>query len=74
MSFQAYCPYCEKKVTAFTLLGGSALERALENDADIDVGHLTYDVHEGDHTWKLIRQEKAKLRKAIAEGLDSIRR
>lgn len=68
MSFLAYCPYCEKKVTATTILGGSSLEHALENDLDVVVVHLTEGSNEGDHKWKLNRQETGNLRKAIAEG------
>jgi hypothetical protein len=72
MAFQIKCPFCEKTVTAFPLLRGSDLDRALENDADIEVMHSTDDVKEGDHRWNLTKHEKANLRKTIAEGLDNV--
>jgi hypothetical protein len=66
MTFHAYCPYCETKVGAVTLLGGDELKAALISDADIEVMHLS---NNGDHQWKLIKQEKKNLRKTVSEGL-----
>lgn len=65
--FVAYCPYCEEKVSsAMTILGGKDLDRALDNDEDIEVIHMT--VGQGDHKWRLIREEKATLKKWRAES------
>jgi hypothetical protein len=60
MTFQAYCPYCQKKVTATTLLGGNELRHALDCDAVIEILHLP----DGrpDHKWNLIDQERNNLR------------
>jgi sarcosine oxidase delta subunit len=40
MQFLAYCPYCEKKVSASTELDGDALKKALATDATIRIIHL----------------------------------
>ncbi|PYU28087.1 MAG: hypothetical protein DMG32_03745 [Acidobacteria bacterium] len=50
-----------------TILGGADLDRALDNDEDIEVIHMTLGIHEGDHRWRLIREEKATLKKWRAE-------
>jgi hypothetical protein len=65
MEFQAYCPYCEKTVTAYTLLDEVDLKRALDSDRDVETMHTTYGL--GDHQWKLIKQEKDNLRSTIAK-------
>jgi hypothetical protein len=66
MQFLAYCPFCEKKVSVATTLGGDNLDRALACDDDVKVGHSSGIPTEGDHSWNLIRQEKENLRKHIA--------
>jgi hypothetical protein len=65
--FVAYCPYCEEKISSvMTILGGADLDRALENDEDVEVIHMTSG--QGDHKWRLIREEKATLKKWRAES------
>jgi len=67
VQFFAYCPYCETKVgNATTILGGAQLCRALEKDADVEAIHLTAD--DGDHRWRLNREEKARLKKWLESG------
>lgn len=66
ISFQAYCPHCEKSVNAFLVRG--SLEKLQKNEGDVEVGHPTNDPHVGDHTWRLIKQEKDNLRRMIADG------
>lgn len=66
MILQAYCPECEKKVTALTLLHVDALWQSLDSGADIEVMHTT---EKGDHRWKLNKYEKENLCKKKAEGL-----
>jgi hypothetical protein len=63
MTFEAYCPYCEKTVTAMTVLGGDELKRALDGDAVVEAIHLPD--AKPDHRWNLIEQEKRNLRKAL---------
>jgi len=60
MSFRTYCFRCEKYVTAHTtLLDAAELLRALKNDDDVEVMHISD--NDGDHSWKLNRQEKTHL-------------
>jgi hypothetical protein len=68
MTFFAYCPYCETKVdNATPVLGDAALKLALQNDADIEVVHLTGPGSSPcDHQWRLNREEKARLRGWLA--------
>lgn len=67
--FHAHCPYCEEKVSGvITKLGGADLDRALGNDDDIEVIHVTAGIHEGDHIWRLNKEEKATLKKWRAES------
>jgi hypothetical protein len=66
MTFQAYCPHCEKKVTAHTLLSGKEPKAALDNNGEVEVMHTA---ENGDHAWRLNNQEKENLRNAIAKGL-----
>jgi len=67
LPFVAYCPYCEENVSSvMTILGGADLDRALDKDEDIEVTHVT--VGKGDHKWRLIRDEKATLKKWRAES------
>ena len=68
MKFQAYCPYCESKVTVYTYLDGSALKLALDSDEGIRVMH-TADI---DHQWNLNNHERKNLRDSIASGLLSL--
>jgi hypothetical protein len=64
MIFQAYCPYCEKTVSAATLLDGDDLKQhARDSDAVIEVMHLPDG--EPDHRWNLMAQEKDHLRKIL---------
>jgi len=65
MTLQAYCPYCEKKVTALTVLAGNALKLALDSIGDVRVIHTT---NAGDHVWHLDNQEKENLRNRVASG------
>jgi len=64
MNFTAYCPHCEKPVTAHTLLNAKELKEALDNDKEVKVMH-TVDI---DHLWVLNYQEKENLRGRIASG------
>jgi hypothetical protein len=65
MNVQAYCFKCEKTVTALSILADGEFWSAIEKDADIEVMHTADD---GDHRWKLNKQEKENLRKTRAEG------
>jgi hypothetical protein len=65
MIYIAYCPECEKKVTAITLLGGDALWQSLDSGAEVEVMHTS---ESGDHRWKLNKYEKENLRKEKAKG------
>ena len=58
MGFLAHCPECGKRVTAETVLAGTKLDRALENDGDVEVVCFLRE-----HRWKLNEQDKAHLRK-----------
>jgi hypothetical protein len=69
MKFQAYCPYCQSKVTTNTALAGNELKVALDSNGDVQVGHLT---NAGDHQWNLNNHEKENLRNKIAFGELSI--
>jgi hypothetical protein len=63
MNFYAYCPHCEQRIgNATTVLGGADLDRALENDGDIEVVHMTIGNNEEDHRWRLNREEKERLK------------
>ena len=64
MTFQAYCPYCDKIVRAFTLLGGNELQLALDSNGDIQVVHTSGT--RGDHVWRLNRREKEHLHSAFS--------
>jgi hypothetical protein len=66
MILQAYCPECEKKVTAMTLFHVDLLWQSLDSGADVEVMHTT---EKGDHRWKLNKDERENLRKKKAEGL-----
>ena len=66
ISFQAYCFRCEETVTASPILTDVDFWSALNADADIEVMHKASD---GDHRWKLIKQEKTNLRIERAKGL-----
>lgn len=66
MTFQAYCPYCEKKVTAMPLLSRSELKSTLDGNGDVNAMHTA---ENGYHTWRLNNQEKENLRNALASGL-----
>jgi hypothetical protein len=64
ISLQAYCPGCERTVTALPMLDNSELKWALDRNADIRVMHIT---PTGDHIWSLSNQEKQNLRNTIAK-------
>jgi hypothetical protein len=66
MSFLAYCFICEKKVTAHTLLDAASLLSALSNDDNIEVMHTS---ENGDHCWRLNREEKVNLLNHIRKSL-----
>jgi hypothetical protein len=51
-----------------TILGGADIDRALENDEDIEVIHMTDGIHEGDHRWRLDGEEKPRLKNWRAES------
>lgn len=57
MQFLADCPWCKDKVTTITVLRDVDLDRALENDEDVEVVCFPRD-----HKRKLNEQEKANLR------------
>jgi hypothetical protein len=57
MGFLAHCPECGKRVTVVTVLGGAALDRALENDEDVEAVCFLQE-----HRWNLSEQDKAHLR------------
>jgi hypothetical protein len=63
MTFQAYCPYCEKKVNAVTLLADDEFKHALDSDAVVKVMHLPDG--KPDHRWHLNSQEKKHLRSQL---------
>lgn len=60
MSFQARCPECENTVTTITVLGGSDLDRVLQNGSDVEVICFSQE-----HKWKLNDQDKANLRNEL---------
>jgi hypothetical protein len=64
MKFQAYCPQCQIRVAAYTMLMGTELQFALHSDSDVDVIDAT-NIH---HQWKLKNREKITLRDRIASG------
>jgi hypothetical protein len=66
MFFIAYYFRCEKKVSAHTLLDTAKLLVALANDDDVEVMDPSDD---GDHRWKLNRQEKAQLLNRIRRSI-----
>jgi hypothetical protein len=41
MIVDIYCPFCDAKVTAGTLLGDTELDGVLENDGDVEVIHVS---------------------------------
>jgi hypothetical protein len=65
MSFQAYCPYCEKKMTAAPTSSDATFWEAIDSNADVEVMHVS---PSGDHLWNLNHYEKENLRKKKAEG------
>jgi hypothetical protein len=66
MTFQAYCPYCEKTIAAIPILSDPKLWAAVDNHADVEVMHVA---PEGDHRWNLNHYEKEHLRKKHAKRL-----
>jgi hypothetical protein len=66
VTFQAYCPYCEKTIAAIPILSDPKLWAAVDNHADVEVMHVA---PEGDHRWSLNHYEKEHLRKKHAERL-----
>jgi hypothetical protein len=66
ISFLADCPICNEKVSATTVLGRADLAKTLTEDADVRVIHMAAI---GDHQWSLTKEQKANLRKRMAEGL-----
>lgn len=60
MNFFAYYPCCENNVgSVTTVLGVTDLDRALESDGDIEVIHINTGTPEGDHRWRVNREEKS---------------
>jgi hypothetical protein len=68
MNFQAYCPRCEKKATASTLLSGDKLKHALAIEAVMEVMHLS--AEKPDHRCHLIEHEKKNLRTIVGQKID----
>jgi rubredoxin len=68
VKFQAYCPDCGIRVSAYTMLTGNELQLTLHSEADIAVIHGTNVVHQ----WMLKNREKITLRDRIAAGTLSI--
>jgi hypothetical protein len=67
VKLRVYCPYCTENVASVAILpGGAGLDRALENDADVEITHIT--LTKPDHRWRLNREEKARLKKWRAES------
>lgn len=64
MRFSIYCPFCETKVTAYTLLAGDELKIALDS-GDVEIGHP---VTGPDHRWNMNQDLKDVLRKKLASG------
>ena len=68
IQLQAYCPDCERTVTAFLLSG--SLEKLQKNEADVEVIHSTTKAGIGAHRWKLVNpRDRDDLRKRLAERL-----
>ena len=59
MQFRAYCPFCEHEATVLTILENGFLKRALANDEDVEVMHLSK--AQQDHRWLLNKYEKQKI-------------
>ena len=66
ITFQAFCPYCEKTVTTIPILDRDELKSALDRDREI---HVMHPAETGDHEWRLNNYEKENLRNVIAKGL-----
>jgi hypothetical protein len=66
MTFLAYCPCCEIKVTALPVLGGDNFWLAVKNNEVVEVVRLAGN---GYHRWKLNNQEKENLWNMKAQGL-----
>jgi hypothetical protein len=64
MDFQAYCPECQKTVSAD--LRSDTLENLQTGKGDVVLGHLTDDPRVGDHTWVV---NDSKVRANIKEHL-----
>ena len=58
MSFQAYCPYCKKQVTAYVVNSEEVM-----HDLNVErVGHRQWkDENVGHHRWKLNKDERENL-------------
>ena len=67
ISFLADCPKCGSKVQTTTKLARTDLMDVLDRDGEVWVVHFT--PSGGDHEWTLTTQQKANLRKQIANGL-----
>ena len=66
MTFLAYCPFCETKVTALPIMGGDDFWLAVKYKGVVEVVHP---VDGPDHRWKLNNQEKENLWNMKAQGL-----
>lgn len=69
ISFLADCPICKSNVSSTTKLGREDLIKALEQDEEVIAVHISLSTTGGDHQWKLTKEQRANLRKHIAEGL-----
>jgi hypothetical protein len=66
--FDAHCPICNTSVTATPIVKRSKLTEALEQDAEVQVVHASPLRGDGDHKWILTKEDKAMVRKLLAEG------
>jgi hypothetical protein len=61
----ALCPVCKRRLTVLPVLSEKKFWRALDNDEEIEVMHLS---ESGDHRWKLTDRDKQNVLNAKARG------
>lgn len=66
MNFSTHCTECNKCVMASTILGTDELLSALEDNAEIEVFHISD--KQSDHRWKLDEEEKHHLLSRMTTG------
>jgi hypothetical protein len=64
MTSLAYCPRCEQKVSAFTILSDAEVWRALTTGTEIKIMHTHPET--GDHIWILNKYERDNLRAQLS--------